>query len=420
MQRLYLFSEKIYVGQNVLVKSSEYVEISTLNGVISSLETVCLEEGIMKHVICPICGSVCTKHGKTNAGTQRWFCKGCNLAFSPKINNEAKQLKVFLKWLFSRQTQSDLPGEGRTFRRKTSKFWDIWTLPPVIGSPRDVLYLDGIYLARKACVLICRDEKHVLGWYLCRYEHAGAWSTLMSRIAEPKVVVSDGGTGFAKALRKTWPHARHQRCLFHVFSQVKRYTTSRPKTAAGVELYGLAKELLHLETKVEADEWTERFIHWMSRYNRFLSQLSYDEFGNSRPTHERLIKAQRSLVKLLKEGTMFTYLDGSLQAEIGKVPSTNNRIEGGTNAGLREMLRNHRGLSVERRIKAVFWWCYMHSPRPLSASEILKTMPTDQSIADLYKRMTIQEQRADTIPMWGDAIVWGELHRSTEYPVYWD
>ena len=242
----------------------------------------------------------------------------------------------------------------------------------------------------------------------------------MSRIAEPKVVVSDGGTGFAKALRKTWPHARHQRCLFHVFSQVQRYTTSRPKTAAGVELYGLAKELLHLETKVEADEWTERFIHWMSRYNRFLSQLSYDEFGNSRPTHERLIKAQRSLVKLLKEGTMFTYLDGSLQAEIGKVPSTNNRIEGGTNAGLREMLRNHRGLSVERRIKAVFWWCYMHSPRPLSASEILKTMPTDQSIADLYKRMTIQEQRADTIPMWGDAIVWGELHRSTEYPVYWD
>jgi hypothetical protein len=293
-------------------------------------------------------------------------------------------------------------------------------LPPVIETPRDVLYLDGIYLARKACVLICRDEKHVLGWYLCRYEHAGAWSALMSRIAEPKVVVSDGGTGFAKALRKTWPHARHQRCLFHVFSQVKRYTTSRPKTAAGVELYGLAKELLHLETKVEADEWTERFIHWMSRYNRFLSQLSYDEFGNSRPTHERLIKAQRSLMKLLKEGTMFTYLDGSLQAEIGKVPSTNNRIEGGTNAGLREMLRNHRGLSVERRIKAVFWWCYMHSPRPLSASEILKTMPTDQSIADLYKRMTIQEQRADTIPMWGDAIVWGELHRSTEYPVYWD
>lgn len=62
----------------------------------------------------------------------------------------------------------------------------------------------------------------------------------------------------------------------------------------------------------------------------------------------------------------------------------------------------------------------MNSPRPLSASEILKTMPTDQSIADLYKRMIWKEQRAGTIPMWGDAIIWGELHHSSEYPVYWD
>lgn len=27
----------------------------------------------------------------------------------------------------------------------------------------------------------------------------------MSRIAEPKVVVSDGGTGFRKALKRKWP-----------------------------------------------------------------------------------------------------------------------------------------------------------------------------------------------------------------------
>lgn len=384
------------------------------------LENNGLEEDVMKHVICPICGSVCSKYGKTKAGSQRWFCKKCGLAFSPQIDNSAKQLQIFLDWLFSKGSQSDLPGGGRTFRRKTAQFWDIWTLPPVIDVPRNILYVDGIYLGRKACVLICRDEKHVLGWYLCRYENSRAWKALMDRIPEPKVVVSDGGTGFAKALKKAWPHARHQRCLFHVFCQVKRYTTSQPKTLAGIELYALAKDLLHVESLVEADQWTERFIRWMSRHNRFLSQMSYDEFGNSRPTHERLIKAQRSILRLLDEGTMFTYLDDVLQADLGKIPSTNNRIEGGTNAGLREMLHNHRGLNVERRIKAVFWWCYMHSPRPLSVSEILKTMPTDQSIDAIYRRMTRKERREDTIPMWGDAIVWNELHTSTEYPSYWD
>ena len=71
----------------------------------------------------------------------------------------------------------------------------------------------------------------------------------MSRIEEPVMVVSDGGTGFTKALKKAWPKAKHQRCLFHVFCQIKRYTTSKPKTAAGIELYVLAKDLLHLETK---------------------------------------------------------------------------------------------------------------------------------------------------------------------------
>lgn len=68
----------------------------------------------------------------------------------------------------------------------------------------------------------------------------------MKRIAEPQMVVSDGGTGFDKALKKVWPKAKHQRCIFHVFCQVKRYITSRPNTMAGIELYSLAKALLEI------------------------------------------------------------------------------------------------------------------------------------------------------------------------------
>lgn len=374
----------------------------------------------MKHVLCPVCGSVCTKYGKTRAGSQRWRCAGCNITFSPNIDSSAKQLTSFLKWLFGKETQKDMAGEGRTFRRKTTKFWNIWALPPKIEEKRDVVYVDGIYLGRKACVLICCDKEHVLGWYLCRYEHSGAWMSLMSRIAEPRLVVSDGGTGFAKALKKVWPNARHQRCVFHVFSQIKRYTTSRPHTMAGIELYGLAKELLHLKSDLEAGEWTGSFLRWVERYREFLDQMTYDEYGRSRPTHERLLKAQRSVLRLLREGTLFTYLDEGLRKKIDDVPATNNRIEGGVNSTLRAMLREHRGLTIERRIKAVFWWCYMHSPKPLSTSEILKTMPTDKAISDIYKRMNDRQKRELPIRQWGDAIVWEELHHSSRYPVYWD
>lgn len=374
----------------------------------------------MKCVICPSCGEACTKYGKNRSGSQRWRCNNCSMTITPKIDNSTKQLQIFLKWLFGRQTQKEMPGEGRTFRRKTSQFWNIWPMPPKIESPRDVVYVDGVYMGRKACVLICCDAKNVLGWYLCRYEHAGAYKALLSRIAEPAVVVSDGGTGFAKALRKCWPNARHQRCVFHVFSQVKRYTTSRPKTPAGFELYILAKDLLHLEDQKEMKRWIHRFIDWMEKYQEFLRQMTRDEDGRCRPTHERLLKAQNSLIRLIREGTMFTYLDESLQAEIDKIPSTNNQIEGGVNARLRAMLRDHRGLNVERRIKAAFWWCYMHSPEPLPANELIKVMPTDKSISEIYDRLAPQKKVDGSIPTWGDAIVWSELHRSGPYPELWN
>ena len=374
----------------------------------------------MKHVICPVCGSVCIKYGKNRVGTQRWFCRSCSTAFTQKIDTSAKNLQIFLKWLFSKQIQKDMPGEGRTFRRKTSMFWNIWPLPPKIEGKRDVLYLDGIYVSKKVCVLICCDKDNVLGWYLCRKEHSGAWIALMRRIAEPEIVVSDGGYGFAKALKKVWPNARHQRCLFHVFCQVRRYTTSRPQTPAGAELYMLAKDLMHLETREDSEKWVDRFIEWLKKYNQFLSQLTYDEHGNSSYTHERLRRAQQSLQRLVKNGTMFTYLDESLKSKVDDIPSTNNQIEGGINAQLRAMLREHRGLSIERRLKAIFWWCYMHSPDPLPAVEILKVMPTDKSIADIYKRMSKKYKVDNTIPSWGDGIVWEEFHKSVDYPVYWD
>jgi hypothetical protein len=348
----------------------------------------------MKHVICPVCGDICVRNGKNKSGSQRWLCKSCDLTFTQKIESSSWQLKMFLDWLFGKGTQKEMPGEGRSFRRKTSQFWNLWPLPPKIDGKRDVLYVDGIYLGRKACILICCDDEHVLGWYLCKYEHSGG---MEGANVEDSITLGCG-------IRR-W---------------IKRYTTTRPNTPAGVELYMLAKDLFTIKSKDNAENWVDRFIAWTKKYNRFLSQMTYDEGGNGRPTHERLLKAQKSIMRLLREGTMFTYLDENLLDELEKIPSTNNRIEGGVNAGLREMLRNHRGLSIERRIKAVFWWCYMHSPEPLPASEILKVMPTDKSIADIYARMNRREKLEKSLSCWGDAVVWEELHRSTKYPFYWD
>lgn len=374
----------------------------------------------MKEVRCRYCGFTCYKYGKTRAGTQRWKCRECGNVFTLPINRDAKDFSMFLDWLFSKDTQKDMTGEGRNFRRKTAKFWDIWAIPPKIEEPRETVYVDGIYLARKACILIRCDEHHVLGWYLCRYERAFAWEALMSRIAEPRIVVSDGGPGFQKALKKVWPNARLQRCIFHVFCQVRRYTTTRPRTLAGAQLYMLARDLLEIKTLKKAEKWVSRFESWTMKHKEFLKEMTMDDRGVMRHTHERLIKAKTSLISLIKSGNLFTYLKEADEFP-SPYPATNNLIEGGVNAQLRAMLRNHRGLSVERRIKAVFWWCYMHSPKPLSLSEILKVMPTDKSISTIYNSISSQQRLADSIPAWGDAIMWDELHNSGFNPSHdWD
>lgn len=198
----------------------------------------------------------------------------------------------------------------------------------------------------------------------------------MSRIAALGVAVSDGGDGLAKALRGTWPGTRRQRCALHALSQARRYTTSRRRTQAGAEPYGLARALLGITTLRKTDGWAQALLAWSRRWDALLSETSVSEDGKPCLTHERLVKARRPLVRLAGAGTLFTYLDPGLVRD-GALPATGNSMEGGVYARLRAMLRDHRRLSIECRPKAVFWWCYTHRPDPLPAAEILRVMPTD-------------------------------------------
>ena len=122
--------------------------------------------------------------------------------------------------------------------------------------------VDGIYLGRRAVILIACTDTHVVGWYFARSEHSQAWGALLSRIAPPQVVVTDGGSGFAKARRAHWLTTKVQRCTFHAFSQVRRQTTPRPRTQAGVELYGLAKALLYVRDSAGAAAWLTAYTQW--------------------------------------------------------------------------------------------------------------------------------------------------------------
>lgn len=358
---------------------------------------------------CPICHELMKKHGKTKAGKQRWICKSCKATKTHAINSDAKQLKIFLDWLLSRKRQTDIThATDRTFRNRTARFWKYWALPPLIDEIHKVVYVDGFHLGRKAVVLIACSDECVLGWYLARHEHTQAWVNLPRRIAPPDMVVSDGGQGFRNAVKQIWPDTQIQRCAFHAFNQVRRCTTHNPRLVPGRELLLIAIDLLHIKTEDEALVWLKRYFDWCKYWDEFLAEKSYID-GKHVFTHEKLRKAKRSLNRLISSGHLFTYLDPLLSLDTS-LPSTNNRIEGGVNAPLREMLRLHRGMSLNRRIKAILWWCYLHTECPLGPVDILKVMPTDDDIDEIYNKLARNKKLSSDIPKWGDAIMWSELH----------
>ena len=169
-----------------------------------------------------------TRYGHSASGAQRWRCSLCNISQVSRINSTAKHLDEFLAWLLSGRRQADLPGGGRSFRRRCVPLWQLWPFSPIIDEVHDVIFVDGIHLGPGAVVLIAQTPDSVLGWYAARSENSRAWEALMSRIA--------------------------------------------PKLEASRRLYALGRQLTHVQDIDGAQEWIGAYQAWCARWKDFLEE----------------------------------------------------------------------------------------------------------------------------------------------------
>lgn len=361
---------------------------------------------------CVICGGPTHKWGRTSAGKTRFRCSQCKASHTRSNQTRARDFAAFLDFVTGKLTWANYGASARTMRRKYAPFWKLWPVSPLVDEVHHVVFVDGIYLSRKLVVLIACTDTHVVGWYVAKGETTYSWQALMSRIAAPDVVVCDGGPGIAKAVKTTWPTTRIQRCVFHAFSAVKRKTTTRPRTQAGVDLYNLAKSLLKITTGAQAVQWMKALSQWNTTYSQFLSEMTRLPTGQLVPTHQRLIQAKNILNTLARKGTLFTYLDPNLHQPHQPIPSTSNQIEGGINAQLRAVLRNHRGMRLDHQVKTVLWWCYLHTEFPKTPAQILKETITDEQIAQLFEDAAHRARAQTQIEQWGTAVNWTDFHHN--------
>ena len=125
-------------------------------------------------------------------------------------------------------------------------------------------------------------------------------------------------------------------------------------------------------------------------------------------THEELRRCYRRLERLFREGRLFAYLEPEL-LKGGPVARTTNRLEGGVNSVVKDVLRNHRGLPEEHMRRACEWVCYMKTAHPRPESFIPDALRKGE-------KATTPEPDDSVAPAYGTGIDWNEFHTTTRYP----
>jgi len=133
-----------------------------------------------------------------------------------------------------------------------------------------------------------------------------------------------------------------QYCNFHQVKTIRTYLIKKPKMLASIELW----ELTLILYRTDKESFEGGLKDWYIKWESFLNERKLDPKGKNRYIHTKLRSAYRSLKTNLP--WLFTWYDNmDLQ-----IPNTTNAIDGHF-ADLKNKLRCHNGLSIERKKKFI-------------------------------------------------------------------
>jgi len=208
-----------------------------------------------------------------------------------------------------------------------------------------VVLMDTTYWGRSFGVMLFKDaisKENLLKYYVKNETNA----LYLQGLKELELlgytinaVVCDGRRGLIQSL----DDLPVQMCQFHQVAIIRRYITKNPKTSASIEL----KEIVSLLKMTDKESFQGALNDWHIKWNTYLKERTVNlETGKSHYTHKRLRSAYRSLKTNLP--WLFTWYD-HMELEI---PNTTNAIDGHF-ADLKNKMRNHNGLSKQRKMKFI-------------------------------------------------------------------
>lgn len=249
---------------------------------------------------------------------------------------------IWQEYTQGKQTYQQLADKYRCSKRTIQRKVDLYNIEiPKKQVKSVIVMMDTTYWGRSFGVMLFKDaitKENLLKFYVkteTNYLYHQGINGLKEKGYVVLAIVCDGRRG----LLNSFGNIPVQMCQFHQVAIIRRYITKNPRLPAAIEL----KELVRLLPKTDKESFEGALYEWFNKWELFLNERTINkETGKSFYTHKRLRSAYRSLNTNFK--WLFTWYD---YFELG-IPNTTNAIDGHF-ADLKNKLRNHNGLNINRK-----------------------------------------------------------------------
>lgn len=280
---------------------------------------------------------------------QRYKCNTCNAWFQSKRRKSRFQKKLWQEYVHGKQTAKELAdkhGRSRQWIAKQLNEVNVGDKQVISIDPQPVVVVaDATFFTRSYGILIFREPnlKINLIWKQIHSESPGQYEQLRAELElagfSIKGAVLDGKRG----VREVFSDVPVQTCQFHQVAAVNRYLTRNPLLPAGQELRRISLSLKNSNHS----EFQHMLERWHRKWHDFLKEKTVHPLTDQWSyTHKRIRSAHRSLKSNLPY--LFTY---QKYPELN-LPNTTNTLDG-SNTTLKNSIRNHRGLSKEKRYQMI-------------------------------------------------------------------
>jgi len=248
--------------------------------------------------------------------------------------------------LLGKQTYAQLAGKYQCSIKTIQRRIDAVKVEIKSKEPRKIVVLmDTTYWGRGFGVMLFKDsltKENLLKYYVKTETNAlyiQGINELKSLGFQITAIVCDG----RKGLIQSFGDIPVQMCQFHQSAIIRRYLTKKPKLKAAQELMFV----VDLMKQTDRESFEGALNLWFEKWENFLNERTINpETKKSFYTHKRLRSAYRSLKNNLP--WLFTWYDN---IELN-IPNTTNAIDGHF-ADLKNKLRNHNGLSKQRKMRFI-------------------------------------------------------------------